>query len=347
MAFEDPYSHLTNFSAICGSIGDGTYDQDEVWLRLFQFLLKDRAKNWFNTLPMHSIGNWAEMQQLFLNEYYSQSKTSVARMEIRNFSQLSGELFHEAFIRYKEMIRKCPHHQIELWELVKFFVDRLTYEGQKHLKASCNVHLLNQPKEDDWDFLDFMCEDSKSEAVAESRRHGTSSRSVKPVTSESERIAELERELAGLRNGKKKEVGKVGVKFLVCDYCGELGHKADDCPEFYDDEEDDTKEVNYAYEDSKGQGMNSNTYHPGLRNHPIFRYENTSSQLNPNFQVTSQNRSQGNYRQGGYQQQGSYNQNMGITDMVTGVEILRVIRTSRKGPWEIRMSQCIQSWMNC
>ncbi|XP_076943222.1 uncharacterized protein LOC143613396 [Bidens hawaiensis] len=145
-----------------------------------------------------------------------------------------------------------------------------------------------------------MCEDSKSEAAAERRRRGNSSRSVKSVTSESERIAELERELAGYRKGKKKEVGKVGVKFPVCEYCGELGHKAENCPEYYDDdEEDDTEEVNYAYGDSKGQGFNSNTYHLGLRNHPNFRYGNASSQLNRTFRDRS-----------GYQQ-GSSNQNRG------------------------------------
>ncbi|XP_076922008.1 uncharacterized protein LOC143583645 [Bidens hawaiensis] len=208
------------------------------------------------------------------------------------------------------MIRKCPHHQIELWELVKCFVDGLTYEDRKHLKASCNGQLLNQPEEDDWDFLEFMCEDSKLEAAAERRKRGNSSKLVKSVTSESERIAELERELAGYRKGKKKEVGKVGVKFSVCEDCGELGHKAENCPEYYDDEEDDTGEVNYAYGDSKSQGFNSNTYHPGLRNHPNFRYGNASSQLNPNFQGSSQNRSQGNYHKSVYQQ-GSYDQNRG------------------------------------
>lgn len=44
VASEDPYSQLSDFSAICGSIGDGTYDQEEVWLRLFRFSLKDKVK---------------------------------------------------------------------------------------------------------------------------------------------------------------------------------------------------------------------------------------------------------------------------------------------------------------
>ncbi|KAJ0927024.1 putative aspartic peptidase domain superfamily [Helianthus annuus] len=44
----------------------------------------------------------------------------------------------------------------------------------------------------------------------------------------------------------------------------------------------------YAVQGQGGGGrnynMNSNTYHPGLRNHPSFRYGNPSNQANPNFQ---------------------------------------------------------------
>ncbi|XP_021975436.1 uncharacterized protein LOC110870562 [Helianthus annuus] len=58
--------------------------------------------------------------------------------------------------------------------------------------------------------------------------------------------------------------------------------------------------------------MNSNTYHPGLRNHPNFRYGNPSNQANPNFEgaqgnfAPRQQYNQGNYRGGnnyGYQGQ--------------------------------------------
>ncbi|XP_021998277.1 uncharacterized protein LOC110895296 [Helianthus annuus] len=61
----------------------------------------------------------------------------------------------------------------------------------------------------------------------------------------------------------------------------------------YDGGEGHYEEVN-AIEGQGGGGrnynMNSNTYHPGLRNHPNFRYGNPSNQLNSNFQGN-----QGNY----------------------------------------------------
>ena len=61
----------------------------------------------------------------------------------------------------------------------------------------------------------------------------------------------------------------------------------------------------------KNYDMNSNTYHPGLRNHPNFRYGNSSNQLNPNFQANAQGGGQGGQsyqnRQGNYQR--NYNGN--------------------------------------
>jgi len=46
------------------------------------------------------------------------------------------------------------------------------------------------------------------------------------------------------------------------------------------------EEVN-AIQGQRGGGinynMNSNTYHPGLRNHPNFSYRNPTNQSNPNF----------------------------------------------------------------
>ena len=64
------------------------------------------------------------------------------------------------------------------------------------------------------------------------------------------------------------------------------------------------------YGDRKQYDMNSNTYHPGLRNHPNFRYGNASNQMNPNFQSGNQGGQGGssyNNRQGG--NQGGYQRN--------------------------------------
>ncbi|XP_021992121.1 uncharacterized protein LOC110888932 [Helianthus annuus] len=64
-----------------------------------------------------------------------------------------------------------------------------------------------------------------------------------------------------------------------------------------------------VYGEQRNYDMNSNTYHPGLRNHPNFRYSNTN-QLNPYFRVPNQGSQPYQNRQSNYNQnynQGNYN----------------------------------------
>ncbi|XP_021986100.1 GATA zinc finger domain-containing protein 15-like [Helianthus annuus] len=58
---DEPYTHLAELSAICSTIGGHDFALEEVKLRLFQFSLKDKAKQWFLTLPAGSIRTWVEL----------------------------------------------------------------------------------------------------------------------------------------------------------------------------------------------------------------------------------------------------------------------------------------------
>ncbi|KAI3795000.1 hypothetical protein L1987_37643 [Smallanthus sonchifolius] len=119
-----------------------------------------------------------------------------------------------------------------------------------------------------------------------------------------DRLASLERELAKLKKSGSAYVSS--VKYDVCGACGELGHKSIECQSGGNGYE----EVNQVLGDRNYNDMNSNTYHPGLRNHPNFKYGNVSNQMNPNFQGASQkNSSYQNHQQGGGgYQRNSYNQ---------------------------------------
>jgi hypothetical protein len=61
------------------------FSSDEVKLVLFHFTLKDKAKHWFLALPLASNFTWDEMQQQFLEKYYTPQRTSEARNAIRGF----------------------------------------------------------------------------------------------------------------------------------------------------------------------------------------------------------------------------------------------------------------------
>ncbi|XP_021980238.1 uncharacterized protein LOC110876374 [Helianthus annuus] len=253
------------------------------------------------------------MQQVFLEEYYTMDRTSEARDAIRAFQQHSGEEFHEAFTRFKELLRKCPHHEIQTWELIKAFYDGLLPDVVRDLIAISNGTFLTNTEAADWAYLERQSATSKRQAQSSRRARSSSAKSVDYEAEERvEKLRHqnllLERQLAQMNLGKGGEV-KTTNTFSVCTECGELGHQVGECAVLGGQ----TDEVNQIDGERKQYDMKSNTYHPGLRNHPNFSYGNSANQLNPNFQVPNQGgqhyqNQQGNYQQGGYQNRSQYNQ---------------------------------------
>ncbi|GJX44697.1 reverse transcriptase domain-containing protein [Tanacetum coccineum] len=146
---EEPYAHLREFFSIADTYQVNNTTKDGVRLRLFPFSLKDQAKAWFTSLEPGSINSWSEMQSAFLDEFYSISKTAAIRNKIKSFRQISGEQFHEAFSRLKELLRTCPHHDIPKWELVKVFYDGLDYHNQQFVMATSGGTFFSRPMEEE------------------------------------------------------------------------------------------------------------------------------------------------------------------------------------------------------
>ncbi|XP_021995751.2 uncharacterized protein LOC110892925 [Helianthus annuus] len=295
LATEEPYFHLETYVSICNTIGGQWFSADDVKLVLFQFSLEDKAKRWFHTLPSTSIFTWADMQQIFLDEYYTSQKTNDTRRGLRSFQQQSGEMFHEAFERFNMMLRNCPHHGIQLWELLNAFHEGLSSEDARDLMSITNGTFGTNYEHVDWAFLEQMAVNSKRKAQSSRRaRHVTQRPQVHGVESDN--------------------VQTTNQVYNMCTNCNEIGHTAEACVVGVVDEQ--VEEVN-AIQGGGGRNfkMNSNTYHPGLRNHPNFRYGNAGNQANPNFQgaqgnfAPRQQYNQGNYRGGNnYGYQGQFQQ---------------------------------------
>ncbi|XP_076932513.1 uncharacterized protein LOC143598084 [Bidens hawaiensis] len=69
-ATEEPYLHLSDFNSTYATISSQGFIADEVKMVVFQFSLKDAAKQWFLSLPSASIYTWQDLAQQFLDEYY-------------------------------------------------------------------------------------------------------------------------------------------------------------------------------------------------------------------------------------------------------------------------------------
>ena len=79
-------------------------------MKYFPYTLKEEASAWWMTLLVASMTTWQEVYDKFMEKYYSPLETARLRKEIGNFEQLEGEVFHEVWGRFKQLIMECPHH---------------------------------------------------------------------------------------------------------------------------------------------------------------------------------------------------------------------------------------------
>ncbi|THV56052.1 hypothetical protein EZV76_17025, partial [Flagellimonas alvinocaridis] len=78
-------------------------------LKLFQFSLKDKAKQWYNSILSHSISTWEEMSKLFLLKFFPAGHTMALQRQMQKFSVKPAETFYQAWERFKDLQIACPH----------------------------------------------------------------------------------------------------------------------------------------------------------------------------------------------------------------------------------------------
>ncbi|KAI3694996.1 hypothetical protein L1987_77983 [Smallanthus sonchifolius] len=174
------------------------------------------------------------------------------------------------------LIKNCPHHGLQMWEMLNAFHEGLTYDDARDLNSISNGTFSINFKDVDWDYLEWMAVTSKRKAQSSRRaRHSV----VRAVDSPNSEANMLEKQVANMGIG--------GQQYEVCDQCGELGHNGATCTGNFED-------VNYVQGGGRIYDMNSNKYQPGLRNHPNFHYGDASNQANPKFQGSSESSNSSN-----------------------------------------------------
>ncbi|GJX20041.1 zinc finger, CCHC-type containing protein [Tanacetum coccineum] len=64
-------------------------------LRLFQFSLRDQARNWLERLPTGSISTWEDLTTRFLAQFFPLKRTAKLRNDILMYQQHQGESLSE------------------------------------------------------------------------------------------------------------------------------------------------------------------------------------------------------------------------------------------------------------
>nr|GEY40565.1 reverse transcriptase domain-containing protein [Tanacetum cinerariifolium] len=145
---QDPHNHLRFFNKVTSTFRHPKVPNTTIKILLFLFSLEGEVRIWLDKEPPRSIMTWEDLVSKFINQFFPPSKTTYLRNEITNFLQKPNETFNEAWERFKDLLRKCPHHVFfELHQLDTFY-NALNPNDQDALDFSAGGNFLDKiPRE--------------------------------------------------------------------------------------------------------------------------------------------------------------------------------------------------------
>jgi hypothetical protein len=186
-------------------------------------------------------------------------------------------MMSEAWERFNELQRSCPHHGIEAWSLLQIFYGSLLPHDRGMLDAAAGGSLVNKGVVDGFKLIDDM-------ALNQSQWHRPRQAPIlfQKKVNEVESNDRLLTEIAALN----KKIDNLSVNavnsnsspspvspFSPCTFCGGFDHLSVNCGMCVSNEGDFEK-INVINQGNFRSNNNpySNTYNSGWRNHPNFSW---------------------------------------------------------------------------
>ncbi|XP_062086155.1 uncharacterized protein LOC133792262 [Humulus lupulus] len=262
MPTEDPHLHLRSFLEVSDSFKLQGVSEEVLRLKLFPFSLRDRARSWLNTLPPDSVTNWNDLAKKFLRKYFPPTRNARFRSEIMSFQQMEDESTSDAWERFKELLRKCPHHGIPHCIQMETFYNGLKPASRMVLDASANGAILSKTYNEAFEIL---------ERIASNNYQWSNTRA--PISRKVAGVLELDAltaQMASMTNilkntslgGNIQPAAAIQSAEVSCVYCGD-GHTFENCPS-------NPASVCYVGNQNFNRNNNpySNSYNPAWRQHP-------------------------------------------------------------------------------
>ncbi|GJX92765.1 reverse transcriptase domain-containing protein [Tanacetum coccineum] len=145
---EDPHAHIRYFNKITSTMKFPNVPSTSVKLMLFPFSLEGAARIWLEKEPPRSILTWDDLVSKFINKFFPPSKTTNLRNEIMRFQQKFDETFYEAWDRFNDLLRGCPHHGFSELHQLDTFYNALNSNDQDSLNSAAGGNFLDKmPRE--------------------------------------------------------------------------------------------------------------------------------------------------------------------------------------------------------
>ncbi|PWA80617.1 hypothetical protein CTI12_AA195860 [Artemisia annua] len=230
----------------------------------------------------------------------------MLRNDILAFQQRQGETLCEAWTRFKDLLKKVPHHGIDLWLQVQIFYDHINLPTRQTIDQAAGGKLRDLSAEQSWDLLeDLALYDNESWNDPRDLNKTVKAISLPSNNSSTSdrRIIELEDQVKFLMKSYEapKPSSQVNKITSSCELCSGP-HDTRDCMEL-----PEQAFADYASSRTDGAGDKwytfkpepnpyGDSYNPSWKNHPNLRWkpnqnapQNNSSNPPNRFQPNGSN----------------------------------------------------------
>ncbi|GJR29778.1 reverse transcriptase domain-containing protein [Tanacetum coccineum] len=183
---EDPHAHIRYFNKITSTMKFPNVPSTSVKLMLFPFSLEGAARIWLDKEPPQSILTWDDLVSKFINKFFPPSKTTNLRNEITRFQQRFDESFYEAWDRFNDLLRACPHHGFSELHQLDTFYNALNTNDQDSLNSAAGGNFLDKMPRECLKIIESKSKvrNSRSKPVVAKVSASTSTSGISPDVSE-------------------------------------------------------------------------------------------------------------------------------------------------------------------
>ncbi|GJW14320.1 reverse transcriptase domain-containing protein [Tanacetum coccineum] len=199
-----------------------------VKLMLFPFSLEGAARIWLEKEPPRSIETWDDLVSKFINKFFPPSKTTNLINEITRFQQKFDETFYEAWDRFNDLLRGCPHHGFSELHQLDTFYNALNSNDQDSLNSAAGGNFLDKMPRECLKIIESKSKVRQSRNKAVVAKMSTSS-STQAVSSDVAELKDMVRALILDRKNQTPASAPVKAVEQSCVTCGG-GHSYQNCP---------------------------------------------------------------------------------------------------------------------
>ncbi|CAN6580922.1 unnamed protein product [Malus baccata var. baccata] len=269
LSMEDPNKHLKEFGVVCSSMTPMNVDESILKMKAFPFSLQKKAKDWLYELAPGTVTSWESMKRAFLEKFFPTSRVILLRKRISGIQQEEGESFPTYYERFKSLVASCPQHQMKEELLLQYFYEGLLPIERQMLDASAGGALVDKTPT-----AAKMLIANRALNAQQYEDVGQRSMPRQHQINEVSAITELQNQMANLTTLLSQVVEGPKVKPVAsCGVCSMQNHHTDKCPQLIENGGWETlNAVGYGNQYQSQGDPFSNTYNPGWRDHPNFKW---------------------------------------------------------------------------